>query len=181
MVWSLSLTGGNFTVNNITFKGNSSSWAKVDVDLPVRAVGSLNAPSSLDIPVTITVPSNFTDKFSVIQTVVDVQTPSNLTQGISGIPIFITDNATADHQNLQDCNSFRDLQRAVIYAIIALILIGGALMALGYFVYRRSKKKSKENKASRVAKGFLILFVIMGFLVLITGLYLLYAQRILLS
>jgi len=73
------------------------------------------------------------------------------------------------------------MQRAVIYAIIALILIGGALMALGYFVYRRSKKKSKENKASRVAKGFLILFVIMGFLVLITGLYLLYAQRILLS
>src|SRR5881296_3567875 len=74
------MTGGNFAVNNITFRGNSSSWAKVDVDLPVRAVGSLNAPSSLDIPVTITVPSNFTDKFSVIQTVVDVQTPSNLMQ-----------------------------------------------------------------------------------------------------
>ena len=173
------LTGGNFTVSNVIFDGNYSNWAKVDVDLPVRAVGADNgASSSIDIPVSVTVPTNFTKNHALIQAVVEIQTTDGAFPELAAIPIFIREsNSTA--QNPADCNFFRDVQTGITYGIIILIASGGALMGLAYLVYRRSKKHSKENKASSFAKLFSVLFIVIGSLLLIAGLFLLVVQRIL--
>lgn len=128
--------------------------------------------SAVDIPVTVTVPSNFTETHAIIQAVVELQNAAGPSQASGGLVIFIRDSP-GTRQNLADCNSYNDLQTTVKSAIIIIIASGGALFALGFFVYRHSKKSSTENRASLGAKVFLVVFVIVGSLLLLTGLFLL--------
>jgi hypothetical protein len=171
------LTGGDFTVNNITFSGNYSNWARVETDFPVEVVGAENGASAVDIPVTVTVPANFTENHALTQAIVEVQNAAGLSQASGGLVIFIRDSPGTP-QNLTDCNRYNDLQTPVKSAIIIIIASGGTLLALGYLVYRHSKKNSIENRAGWGAKVLLVVFVILGSLMLLTGLFLLGVQNI---
>jgi len=169
------LTGEQFTVKSITFRGNHSTWAKVDGELPAMVSAANDGASGIDIPLTITVPSNFSEKIAVPQVIVDVQTENQQLQAMSGIPIFIR-NATVSQSNLPDCNSYRDIERALLYAVIIVIIVGGSLVALAYFVYSRSKRKSNQNKASVGSKIAAIIIIIIGSLLLMFCIFLLIVQ-----
>lgn len=172
------LTGEEFAINSITFRGNSSTWAKAEQDFPVQAPAAADGASGVDIPVTISVPSNYTGSHTSIQVFVDIPAVADASAAMAGIPVLISDTPSSQ-QTLPDCNSFRDLQTAILYAIVILIAVGAALIALGYFVYRRSKGKSKEHRASRLAKAFSILFIVIGSLLILAGMFLFVVQIIL--
>ena len=172
------LAGGNFTISNVVFGGNYSNWAKVEADLPIRTVNRDTLTNSIDIPVSITVPLNFTEPFAVVQTVVEIQTGAGTFPATAGIPVFIRES-TGAAQNPVDCNFFRDVQTGITYGIVILIASGGALVALAYYLYRRSKKHSKLNKASSITKIISVLLIAIGSLLILAGLFLLVVQRIL--
>jgi hypothetical protein len=158
-------------VNNVTFKGNNSDWAKVDEkQFPVTAALANNLTSSANIPVTVAVPSNFTGDHALIQTVVEAEA------GVIALPLegelrVIISNATVSQQDLPECKSLMDIQTSMIYNVLILGLPGAGLGAVGYFAYSRSKKKSQKQKASIGAKTLLILLSIVAFF-LITGAFL---------
>jgi hypothetical protein len=169
------LAGDHFVVNNISFTGNHSTWVKVDGELPVTASAVQDGASGIDVPITVTVPPNFSERIAVPQAVVEVKTENQQLQKTSGIPIFIR-NATVTQSNLPDCNSYRDIMRALLYSSIILIVVGGALVGLGYFAYRRSKRRSNENKAIIAAKIGSIILIVISSLLLMLGIFLLIVQ-----
>ena len=151
------------TVNNVTFKGNNSDWAKVDEEqFPVTAAPSANGTASVSFPVTIAVPSNFTGDHALIHTVIETQFRDIVLPLESDLRIIISNN-TVTSQNFPECGNLTDIQTGVIYNAIILGSVGAGLGAAGYFVYRRSKAKSPQHKASLGAKVLLILLSIIGF------------------
>lgn len=170
-------TGGAFTVSNITFTGNYSDWATVNEQFPVRAEGATSGASGMDVPVTVTVPADFSEPHAIIQTAVEVRNADDTISAIAGIPVFIREN-TNSHQNLTDCNFISDVRASISYGIIISIFVGAALVAIGYYVFRRSRNKSRDLKASVSAKVLLVMFVMIGSLLMLAGLFLLIFQGI---
>lgn len=163
-------------VKNVTFIGNNSDWAKVyERQFPVTAGLANNMTSSVYIPVTVSVPSNFTGDYALIQTVVEAE--AGVALPLEGNLRIIISNATLTQQNLPECRSLLDrslpdIQTSMIYSAFILGLPGVGLGAVGYFAYTHSKKKSQKHKASIGAKVLLILLSIVAFF-LIVGSFLL--------
>ena len=170
-------TGSPFTVTKITFTGNNSNWATVNEQFPVRADGATSGASGVDVPVTITVPVDFTEPYAIIQTAVEVRNADETISAMAGIPVFIREN-TNSHQNLTDCNFTREVRASISYGIIISISVGAALVAIGYYVFRRSRIKSRDLKASISAKVLLVMFAMIGSLLILAGLFLLIFQGI---
>lgn len=164
-----SMLPSELVVNSVTFNGTNSDWAQVDErQFPIIATPSANRTASAHIPVTVTVPSNFTGDHAIIHTVVNTTSPIPIP--VQGDLIVLISNNTTASQNLPDCRSLIETRTAIQYTALILGSTGAVLIAVGYFVYRYNKAKSHDHKASIAAKILLILLATFGSFLIIGAL-----------
>lgn len=156
-----SMVPGNLVINNVTFNGTNSGWAKVDEQqFPVTAHWAANGTARAFVPVTVTVPSNFTGNHALVHTIVNTTGPIPIPVQ-SDLRIFISNN-TVTPQNLPECQSLLNIKRGFQYNAIVLGSVGAGLVTLGYFVYRRSRARSEKHKAGIGAKILLVFLALLG-------------------
>jgi hypothetical protein len=157
-----SMLPGKLVIDSVTFNGTNSDWARVEKgSFPVIVTPAANMTASAIIPLSVTVPSNFTGDHAIIQTIVNTTSPLALpVQG--NLIVLITNNTVASTQNLPECKSLLEIQRGIQYSAIIVGAIGAGLIAVGYFVFRRSKAKPQEQRARRGAKILLVVLGIIG-------------------
>jgi hypothetical protein len=164
-----SMLPSELVVNSVTFNGTNSDWARVDErQFPIIAAPSSSMTASAYIPVTITVPSNFTGDHAIIHTVVNTTSPIPIP--VQGDLIVLISNNTATSQILPECNSLIEARATIQYTAIILGSVGAGFVAAGYLVYRYSKTRSRERKANLGAKIFFILIATFGSLLIIGAL-----------
>jgi hypothetical protein len=159
-----SMLPGKLVIDSVTFNGTNSDWASVDKGrFPITVLPAANMTASASIPLSVTIPSNFTGDHAIIQTIVNTTSP--LALPVQGSLIVLISNSTvasSSSQNLPGCKSLLEVQRGIQYSAIIVGAIGASLIAVGYFAFRRSKGKSQDNKPRRGAKILLVVLGIIG-------------------